>query len=55
MVSTRGGERDRVTALNMGADGGYMTKPFGIKELLARIFSTLRRTRPAPEAPSARR
>jgi DNA-binding NtrC family response regulator len=50
VVSTRGGERDKVTALNMGADG-YMTKPFGIKELLTRIISTLRRTRPASEAP----
>jgi len=34
-----------VTALNMGADD-YMTKPFGIEELLARILATLRRTRP---------
>jgi two-component system, OmpR family, KDP operon response regulator KdpE len=45
-VSARGGERDKVTALNMGADD-YMTKPFGIEELLARILATLRRTRPA--------
>jgi len=57
VVSARGGERDKVTALNMGADD-YMTKPFGIEELLARILATLRRTRPAeaaaPEAvPSA--
>ena len=49
MVSARGGERDKVTALNMGADD-YMTKPFGIEELLARILATLRRTRPAAEA-----
>jgi two-component system, OmpR family, KDP operon response regulator KdpE len=46
VVSARGGERDKVTALNMGADD-YMTKPFGIEELLARITATLRRTRPA--------
>src|SRR6202142_476595 len=46
VVSARGGERDKVTALNMGADD-YMTKPFGIEELLARILATLRRTRPA--------
>jgi two-component system, OmpR family, KDP operon response regulator KdpE len=45
VVSARGGERDKVTALNMGADD-YMTKPFGIEELLARILATLRRTRP---------
>jgi two-component system KDP operon response regulator KdpE len=55
VVSARGGERDKVTALNMGADD-YMTKPFGIEELLARILATLRRTRPAdagsPAAPS---
>ena len=52
VVSARGGERDKVTALNMGADD-YMTKPFGIEELLARILATLRRTRPASEAPPA--
>jgi two-component system KDP operon response regulator KdpE len=51
VVSARGGERDKVTALNMGADD-YMTKPFGIEELLARILATLRRTRPAAEAPA---
>jgi two-component system KDP operon response regulator KdpE len=54
VVSARGGERDKVTALNMGADD-YMTKPFGIEELLARILATLRRTRPGEageEAPS---
>jgi two-component system, OmpR family, KDP operon response regulator KdpE len=50
VVSARGGERDKVTALNMGADD-YMTKPFGIEELLARMFATLRRTRPATELP----
>ncbi|HTR91448.1 MAG TPA: response regulator transcription factor [Trebonia sp.] len=50
VVSARGGERDKVTALNMGADD-YMTKPFGIEELLARILATLRRTRPAADAP----
>jgi two-component system KDP operon response regulator KdpE len=49
VVSARGGERDKVTALHMGADD-YMTKPFSIEELLARITATLRRTRPA--APS---
>jgi two-component system KDP operon response regulator KdpE len=51
VVSARGGERDKVTALNMGADD-YMTKPFGIEELLARIFARLRRTRPAAEPPA---
>jgi two-component system, OmpR family, KDP operon response regulator KdpE len=51
VVSARGGEQDKVTALNMGADD-YMTKPFGIEELLARIGATLRRTRPAAELPA---
>ena len=46
VVSARGGERDKVTALHVGADD-YMTKPFSIEELLARITATLRRTRPA--------
>jgi len=46
VVSARGGQHDKVTALNFGADD-YMTKPFGIEELLARITATLRRTRPA--------
>ena len=46
VVSARGGERDKVSALNVGADD-YMTKPFSIEELLARINATLRRTRPA--------
>jgi two-component system, OmpR family, KDP operon response regulator KdpE len=44
VVSARGGERDKVTALNMGADD-YMTKPFSVEELLARITANLRRTR----------
>ena len=46
VVSARGGERDKVTALNMGADD-YMTKPFSVEELMARITATLRRTRAA--------
>ena len=46
VVSARGGERDKVTALNVGADD-YMTKPFSVEELLARITATLRRTRAA--------
>lgn len=53
VVSARGGERDKVTALNVGADD-YMTKPFSIEELLARITATLRRTRPAsPPEPTS--
>jgi two-component system KDP operon response regulator KdpE len=52
VVSARGGETDKVRALNLGADD-YLTKPFGIDELLARIQATLRRSRPGPEAVEA--
>jgi two-component system KDP operon response regulator KdpE len=51
VVSARGGESDKVRALNLGADD-YLTKPFGVDELLARITATLRRTRPAPDQPA---
>jgi two-component system KDP operon response regulator KdpE len=44
VVSARRGEQDKVRALNLGADD-YMTKPFGVEELLARITATLRRSR----------
>src|ERR1700727_2720442 len=53
VVSARGGERDKVTALNMGADD-YMTKPFSVEELMARITATLRRTRAAGAEPGPR-
>lgn len=48
VLSARRGETDKVRALNLGADD-YMTKPFGVGELLARIQATLRRSRPASE------
>ncbi len=41
VLSARGGEHDKVNALDLGADD-YMTKPFGIDELLARIRVALR-------------
>jgi len=49
VVSARRGEHDKVRALNLGADD-YLTKPFGVEELLARIGATLRRTRVASAA-----
>ena len=44
IVSARGRERDKVYALDQGADD-YITKPFGSAELLARIRTALRHTR----------
>jgi two-component system, OmpR family, KDP operon response regulator KdpE len=52
VLSARRAETDKVRALNLGADD-YMTKPFGIEELLARINATLRRSRPAPAETAA--
>ncbi len=42
VISARGAERDKVRALDMGADD-YLAKPFGAEELLARIRAVLRR------------
>lgn len=42
VVSARGHEREKVEALDAGADD-YLTKPFGVAELLARIRVSLRR------------
>ena len=49
VLTARGAEDDRVRGLGLGADD-YVVKPFGIKELLARIEAVLRRapTRPPP-------
>jgi two-component system KDP operon response regulator KdpE len=44
VLSARGGESDKVNALDLGADD-YVTKPFGPEELLARIRVALRRVR----------
>ena len=52
VVSARRGEQDKVRALNLGADD-YLTKPFGIDELLARITALLRRSRIAEAASPA--
>jgi len=50
MLSARGHEKDIVRALDLGADD-YLTKPFGVEEMLARVRAVLRRTAQAPTAP----
>jgi two-component system KDP operon response regulator KdpE len=49
VLSARGAEHDKVAALDVGADD-YVTKPFGMDELLARRRAALRRTVPVAEA-----
>jgi len=51
MLTVRNAERDKVAALDAGADD-YVVKPFGIEELLARIRAALRRYAPAEAVPS---
>ncbi len=46
MLTAKGQEQERVTGLNIGADD-YITKPFSLEELLARINAVLRRMDPA--------
>ena len=46
VLSARDGEFDKVAALRLGADD-YVTKPFALAELLARIDAVLRRAQPA--------
>ena len=54
MLTAKGETDDKVTGLKSGADD-YVTKPFEMKELLARIEAVLRRTGSAPVEESARR
>jgi two-component system KDP operon response regulator KdpE len=48
IISVRNTEKDKVAALDAGADD-YVTKPFGMEELLARIRAALRRSPSGPE------
>ena len=56
MLTAKGQEIDKVVGLDLGADD-YVTKPFGVRELLARIHALLRRAgaipgkAPSPETP----
>ena len=50
ILSARGSEEDKVIALDAGADD-YVSKPFGMAELLARLGAALRRSVPTAEAP----
>ena len=52
VLSARDGEYDKVAALRLGADD-YVTKPFALAELLARIDAVLRRAQPTAVAPVA--
>jgi len=51
ILSARGEESDRVLGLDLGADD-YVTKPFSVRELLARVRALLRRAQPATVLPS---
>lgn len=48
ILTAKGQEVDKVVGLELGADD-YIVKPFGTRELLARIGAALRRTRPRPK------
>jgi len=54
VLTARGEEADKVRGLRLGADD-YVTKPFGLLELLARVEAMLRRTRPAASAAEVQR
>ena len=51
MLTARGEEGDRVLGLDLGADD-YVTKPFSMPELLARVRALLRRAYPANDLPT---
>jgi len=52
ILTVRDGENEKVQALEMGADD-YVTKPFGVRELVARIRATVRRSQAPQQAEDA--
>ncbi|MFJ3616743.1 response regulator [Streptomyces iakyrus] len=52
VLSARQGSDEKVAALDAGADD-YVTKPFSMNELLARLRAAVRRTEPTPAGPAA--
>jgi two-component system KDP operon response regulator KdpE len=50
ILSVRGSEKDKIAALDLGADD-YLTKPFVVGELLARVRAALRRAAPGGKTP----
>jgi len=52
VLTARGEEADRVVGLELGADD-YVVKPYGLRELIARIRAVMRRTASAPNAGGA--
>ncbi len=53
VLSVQDAEQDKIAALDAGADD-YVTKPFGMGELLARLRVATRHAQPAPESPEFR-
>jgi two-component system response regulator RegX3 len=51
VISARSDEVDRVVGLEIGADD-YVTKPFGVREVVARMRAVLRRSQPAQKEPA---
>src|SRR5207249_11780130 len=52
MITAKDAEIDKIVGLELGADD-YITKPFSIREVLARVNAVLRRAQPGANEPSA--